>query len=280
MNGEEDVDGNGKSKGGKMKMPKVSFSPGKTGSFDVTAGRKEGSVPSRNGDKDITFQNGSKEDKTKFGKLKLPKIEFTSPYSGAEDDTEMNMKLVKKDESLGTDGENNGGKNKSSKISLPGFKKKVGKGEEEETGQVVSSKARKEMLMEREGSESPTPKISIGFVSGRLKGQTEADLTHTDEMRGERSRRETDSREKSPRFKVPKFSLSPLSTGILHISPERSPRGSKSSLQCSGEDEASTGIRIQLPSVGFSSPHTSEEQAASTSKKGTVTAVTKSSKHT
>ncbi|KAJ8414596.1 hypothetical protein AAFF_G00037980 [Aldrovandia affinis] len=282
LNGEEDADGDGKSKGGKLKMPKVTFSPGKMGSFDVTGSGSgsEGSVSNVNGEKDMTFQNGSKEDKSKFGKLKLPKIEFSSPYTknvAGEEDTEMSMKLVKKDESLGTDRENKGIKSKSSKITLPGFKKKAGKGEEAQSSQVVSSTARTEMLTERGGSESPTPKISIGFVSGRAKGQAEADTAGAD---GDRNRKETDSRERSPKFKVPKFSLSPRSTGILHITPESSPQGSKSSLQCAGEDEASTGIRIQMPRIGFSTQQTSEERIVTTSKEGSVTVVTKSSKYT
>uniref|UniRef100_A0A4W5P0G7 AHNAK nucleoprotein n=1 Tax=Hucho hucho TaxID=62062 RepID=A0A4W5P0G7_9TELE len=91
---EGDVDGDDKSKGAKLKMPKVTFSPGKTGSFDVTL-KGEGSSSSLNGEKDPTFQNGSKEDKAKLGKLKLPKIEFSSPYSKigtkGEEETQDNV---------------------------------------------------------------------------------------------------------------------------------------------------------------------------------------------
>ncbi|XP_034147856.1 neuroblast differentiation-associated protein AHNAK [Esox lucius] len=263
METEGNLDGH-KSKGAKLKIPKVTFSPGKNSSFDI---KGEGSSSSLNGEKDPTFQNGSKEDKAKSGKLKLPKIEFSSPYSktgSGEDDLEMNAKLVK--ESSGPDGETKRPKGKSGKISFPGFKKKTSKGEEESQGNVVSSSARTEML-DRDSSESPTPMASMSFVSGNSRGQVEA----------ESSKQQTEGGLQSTWFKAPKFNLKPHSTGILHITPEGSPRGSISSLQ--GLDEMSGTFRLQMPSMGFSTQEVSEEHVTTT-KEGTVTVVTKTTKHT
>ncbi|CDQ66169.1 unnamed protein product [Oncorhynchus mykiss] len=252
---EGDVDGDDKSKGAKLKVPKVTFSPGKTGSFDVTL-KGEGSSSSLNGEKDPTFQNGSKEDKVKLGKLKLPKIEFSSPYSiigSGEEDLEMSAKLV--NESSGTDGETKGTKVKLGKMSFPGFKK-TAKGEEETQDNVVSSSARTEML-DRDSSESQTPMVSIGFSS----------------------KKEMEEGEQSTWFKAPKFNLKPHSTGILHITPEGSPQGSRSSLQYQGLDETAGTFRLQMPSMRFSTHEVSEENVTTT-KKGTVTVVTKTTKHT
>ncbi|XP_064830395.1 LOW QUALITY PROTEIN: neuroblast differentiation-associated protein AHNAK-like [Oncorhynchus masou masou] len=264
---EGDVDRDDKSKGAKLKMPKVTFSPGKTGSFDVTL-KGEGSSSSLNDEKVSTFQNGSKEDKAKFVKLKLPKIEFSSPYSKigrGEEDLEMSAKLVK--ESSGTDGETKRKKVKSGKMSFPGFKKKTSKGEEETQDSVVSSSARTEML-DQDSSESQTPMVSIGFVPGKSRGQAEA----------ESSKKELEGKQ-STWFKAPKFNLKPNSTGILLITPEGSPQGSRSSLQCQGVDETAGTFQLQMPNTGFSMQEVSEENITTT-KEGTVTVVTKTTKNT
>uniref|UniRef100_A0AAZ3S1Q4 AHNAK nucleoprotein n=1 Tax=Oncorhynchus tshawytscha TaxID=74940 RepID=A0AAZ3S1Q4_ONCTS len=264
---EGDVDRDDKSKGAKQKIPKVTFSPGKTGSFDVTL-KGEGSSSSLNGEKVSTFQNGSKEDKATFVKLKLPKIEFSSPYSkigSGEEDLEMSAKLVK--ESSGTDGETKRKKVKSGKMSFPGFKKKTSKGEEETQDSVVSSSARTEML-DQDSSESTTPMVSIGFVPGKSRGQAEA----------ESSKKELEGKQ-STWFKAPKFNLKPKTTGILLITPEGSPQGSRSSLQCQGVDETAGTFRLQMPSTRFSTQEVSEENVTTT-KEGTVTVVTKTTKNT
>ncbi|MBN3311169.1 AHNK protein, partial [Amia calva] len=301
FNGEAEKDSreeDGKSKAGKLKMPKVTFSPGKTGSFDVTlngsgsAGSKKEEVSGTrvNSRSSPAFQNGSQEDKSLFGKLKLPQIEFSSPYpkvGGGEGDAEMSMKLVKTEDASGSDAESKGMKFKSPKISFPGFKKKMG--EEEKSGALVSSKARTEMVLmepeEREGSESP--KVSIGFVSGRVRGDpksTGAAGSYVTAKTGSRDKesgdkRETEVKDKSPRFKIPKFSLSPRSTGILHITTEGSPKSSRDSLQRSEDEERSSGFKMQMPRIGFSAQHTSEEQTV-TAEEGSVAIVTKTSKHT
>nr|XP_015196476.1 PREDICTED: periaxin isoform X1 [Lepisosteus oculatus] len=294
VEGEDEEEEEGKSKGGKLKMPKVTFSPGKTGSFDVTlngsgsAGSKKGerSGSQVNGESDLTFQNGSQE--AKFGKMKLPKVEFSSPYSkgmSGEGDAEMSMKLVKSEDSSGMEGDGKGAKYKSPKITFPGFKRKPGKEDgEEKAGALVSSKARTEMVLlepdQREASESPKPKVSIGFVSGRGRGDPKSAVaTGSDPALKMGAEGNVDSKDKSPRFKIPKFSISPRSTGILRITEGGSPQGSRDSLQRSEEEERSSRFKIQMPRIGFSTQHASEEPVVTT-KEGNVVVVTKTSKHT
>ncbi|XP_058860859.1 neuroblast differentiation-associated protein AHNAK-like [Acipenser ruthenus] len=306
VNGEADGDegegeGEGKSKSGKIKLPKVTFSPGKTGSFDVTlngsGGKKgEGSGPHVNGESDPTFQNGSQEDKAKFGKLKLPKIEFSSPYTKeSEGDAEMSMKLVKTEELSGADGEGKGMKFKSPKLTFPSFKKK-GKGEEEKPDALVSSTARIEMALLESGDKKTTessskPKVSIGFFSGRSRGEYAEESSSSDRvptLRGvqggeeDTSKRKTEGKEKSPKFRLPKFSLSPKSKGVLEISSEASPQGSRDSLQQTKDVASSGGFKIQMPRLGFKTSqevHTSEEQIVTAEDEGGVVVGAKTLKH-
>ncbi|MGH0114927.1 UNVERIFIED_CONTAM: hypothetical protein FKN15_065851 [Acipenser sinensis] len=303
-NGDEgEGEGEGKTKSGKIKLPKVTFSPGKTGSFDVTlngsGGKKgEGSGPHVNGESEPTFQNGSQEDKAKFGKLKLPKIEFSSPYTkGTEGDAEMSMKPGKTEETSRDDGEGKGMKFKSPKITFPGFKKK-GKGEEEKPGTLVSSTARTEMALLESGDKITTessakPKVSIGFVSGRSKGEytVESSMSATcsesggvPTLRGVQGvdEQKTEGKEKSPKFRLPKFSLSPRSKGILEIASEGSPQGSRDSLQQTRRFESSGGFKIQMPRLGFKTSqevHTTEEQTVTVEESGVVVG-SKTLKHT
>lgn len=191
-------------KTGKLKMPNVTFSSGKAGLFDETLSESD----------DVTSPNlnDDKDDKAKFAKVKMPKVEFFSPYSKdkiEEEETSMNLRK----ETLWDVKET-----QASKISISGVKKTTERHERKgEVSVLVSSKARTEMLEERESSESPIPSAGFGSVS----------------KSGERG--------ETTWFKVPKVTLSPHSTGFLQITPEGSPRGSRSSLPCSGE-EASGGF--------------------------------------
>uniref|UniRef100_A0A8C2DTL2 Uncharacterized protein n=1 Tax=Cyprinus carpio TaxID=7962 RepID=A0A8C2DTL2_CYPCA len=226
---EDEVETEGKSKTGKLKLPKVTFSSGQRGSSDVT--------PSGSDDGTGLSLNGGKDEKSMFGKLKLPKVEFFSPYSkdaSEEEEMETSLKLRKEPS----------GESKESKVEV----RKI--------STIVSSKARTEMLAEREGSESPVPTVSAGFVS----------VTKSEE------------REETTWFKVPKVTLSPHSTGILNISPESSPKGSKSSLPCTSE-EASGGFYVKMPSVEFLTREMPSEHLI-TKKEGTLTVVTKTTKYT
>ncbi|KAK7160855.1 hypothetical protein R3I93_008504 [Phoxinus phoxinus] len=234
VNLEQEVETEGKSKTGKLKLPKVTFSSGQRGSFDVT--------PS--GSDDGTSLNGDKDEKAMFGKLKLPKLEFFSPYSKEtvqEEEMETSMTRLRKETS---------GESKESKET------KSISGTVRETDTLVYSKARTEMLAEREGSESPIATVSTAFVSVK----------------------KSEERQETTCFKVPKFTLSPHSTGILHITPESSPKGSKSSLHCSSE-EASGGFYVKMPSLEYLTHEMSSEHLI-TKTEGTRTVVTKTTKYT
>ncbi|XP_016318707.1 neuroblast differentiation-associated protein AHNAK-like isoform X2 [Sinocyclocheilus anshuiensis] len=247
---EDEVETEGKSKTGKLKLPKVTFLSGQRGSFDVTpSGSDDGTGPSLNGDK---------YEKSMFGKLKMPKVEFFSPYSkDASEEEEMETSLKLRNEASGESKESKESKTISGTMSFPGLRKKTEKDEEvRKINTIVSSKAKTEMLAEREGSESPVPTVSAGFVS----------VTKSEE------------REETTWFKVPKVTLSPHSTGILNITPESSPKGCKSSLPCSSE-EASGGFYVKMPSVEFLTREMPSEHLI-TKTEGTLTVVTKTTKYT
>ncbi|XP_049922479.1 neuroblast differentiation-associated protein AHNAK-like isoform X2 [Epinephelus moara] len=181
----------GEQTGGKTKMPKVSFSPGKSGSFDVTL-KGEGSSSSLNGEKDASLHKGSKDDKGTFsGKIKLPKVELTSPY-GKMEDTGLSVKLGKDSSPGEAEGDTKGFK-KSGKMAATGVSEEFSK-------DVVSSHARTDML-DRDSSESPAS-FTMEFSSAKVQAWREVDSQS----------RESEERESSSWFKVPKFSLKPHST--------------------------------------------------------------------
>ncbi|XP_073671945.1 uncharacterized protein prx [Paramisgurnus dabryanus] len=226
--GEEEVETQKKTKTSMLKLPKVTLSPGKTGSFEVT--------PTGSDDRTSQPLNGHKDDNTKLVKLKFPKVEFFSPYTGEKEKTETATKLRKE-----TSGD--GKESKSGKMLFSGVKKKTGKDEDELReggGGLVYSKARTEMLEEHETCEE---------------------------------------REETTWFKVPKVTLSPHSTGLLHVTPNESPKGSKTSLSCSGE-EAIGGFYVKMPSVEFSTHEMSSEQLVTETKEKNVSVMTKTTTYT
>uniref|UniRef100_H3BEN6 Periaxin n=1 Tax=Latimeria chalumnae TaxID=7897 RepID=H3BEN6_LATCH len=79
----------------KLKLPKVALSSGKSGSLDISV-NGTGQVNGRS----ETFQNGSPESRINLGKIKLPKVELSSPYAkGKESDAELSSKLESKQKS-------------------------------------------------------------------------------------------------------------------------------------------------------------------------------------
>ncbi|XP_036070566.1 neuroblast differentiation-associated protein AHNAK isoform X3 [Oryzias melastigma] len=165
-----------KSRGLKMKMPKVKFSPAKSGSSGVK------------GDKEDKDASPHKDDKGTFGgKLKLPKVELTSPYG----------KMAAGEENKGARLE------KEADRGLPA--------PAESAGDVVSSQARTEML-DRDSSESPEG-FNMEFSSAKVQMWSDS--------------KGTEERESSSWFKVPKVTLKPLSSGFLQITPEGSPQAQR-----------------------------------------------------
>uniref|UniRef100_A0A3Q2E7V8 Periaxin n=1 Tax=Cyprinodon variegatus TaxID=28743 RepID=A0A3Q2E7V8_CYPVA len=165
-----------KLKGAKIKMPKFSFSSGKSGSADVPT-KGDGSSSSLNGEKDASPCKDSKDDKGAFGgKIKLPKVVFTSPYSkmttGDKIEKDLSSEVVKGD--LNTF-------ETTSKMS---------------SKEVVSSHARTEML-DRDSSESP---VVLGAESTSTNVQMWSEV-------------EAEEKESTSWFKIPKFTLKPHATG-------------------------------------------------------------------
>lgn len=177
-------------------MPKGSFSPGKSESFDVTL-KGKGSSSSLNGEQDASPHKGSKDSKGTFsGKIKLPKVEFTSPYgktAAGEEDTEMSGKLGRDSSRVEVWEDTKGLKVRSGKMTFAGFS-------EELMEDVVSSHARTDML-DRDSSASPAS-FTMEFSSTKAQAWSEV----------ESKSRVSEERESSPWFKVPKFNLKPHST--------------------------------------------------------------------
>nr|XP_023968190.1 periaxin isoform X1 [Chrysemys picta bellii]XP_042696404.1 periaxin isoform X1 [Chrysemys picta bellii]XP_042696405.1 periaxin isoform X1 [Chrysemys picta bellii] len=231
-------------KGSKLKLPKLGFS--KTEVPDLGTSGK-GSASQLNGGEagELSLQNGSQDSKAKLGKIKLPQVEFSSPYKATEMDPEMNLKLVRAEEAkneahVSTFMALKAAKFKSPKITFSGFKKKEG----EQAGNVVSSAARTEMALlekgERDQDAKPeTSKISLGFTS-KSKGEYNVE------------RGELDGREKSPKFKFPKLAFSPKTRGVLEVTSEQQEKGGSSQGEGEKGPGALEGFKIRTPKLGFS----------------------------
>ncbi|XP_043975967.1 neuroblast differentiation-associated protein AHNAK isoform X1 [Gambusia affinis] len=229
-----------KSKGAKIKIPKVSFSSGKSGSADVTS---KGDSSSVNGEKAETHH---KDDKGTFGgKIKLPKVEFTSPYSKMASGDKMGK------DSSEVKGDLQGAETPD-KMALE---------------EVVSSHARTEML-DRDSSESP-----LGF--GAEFTSTKAQMWSEVESRS----REGEEKESTSWFKVPKFTLKPHATGFLQITPEGSPQAQRRG-ELGGEVDVSGSFCLHTSGLDFASQQMSEEHQISSTEEGTVTTVTKTTRIT
>ncbi|XP_062818194.1 periaxin isoform X1 [Anolis carolinensis] len=168
-----EVNGNLEEASSKLKVPKLGFST------------TEESAQQNGEQAEVSLQDGSQESKGKMGKIRLPQVELSSPSKVAETDHELNLKLVRAEETKEDTHGSGGGtfsalKFKSPKITFSGFKKRNG---EMEPGAVVSSAARTEMA-------------SLEMGEAGSKG------------------------ERSPKFRFPKLALSPRSHGVLEITPE------------------------------------------------------------
>ncbi|XP_048837130.1 protein AHNAK2 [Brienomyrus brachyistius] len=158
-------------------------------------------------------------------------------------------KQGKKDRVFGADREKAGIR---SNITSREVTEKVGKGKEEIVKPV---KSRTEM--ERQSSESPIPKLSLGFFSGRATGEAEyTTVTKREGQCGEVTKQEI-SKGKSSLFKVSEFKLNMSS--ITRMTPESSPQSSRDSLQRPKNDEPRSSYKMQMPSVGFSSHTTPKD---------------------
>lgn len=177
-------------KGGNITTPQVSISPDKSGSFNVAGS-------SLNGEQDRSPLKSTTDNKQALsGKIKLPKVEFTSHYGKTTAKREgMGLKM-ERDSTPEKDDKTQGQKGQPGKVALAGFA-------EEPTEDVVSSLARTDLL-DRDSSESPTG-FTMEFSS--TKAQAWGDV--------QSKSWESDEKESSSWFKVPKFTLKPHSTGKM-----------------------------------------------------------------
>nr|XP_033810115.1 periaxin [Geotrypetes seraphini]XP_033810117.1 periaxin [Geotrypetes seraphini]XP_033810118.1 periaxin [Geotrypetes seraphini] len=282
VNGEYDVslkeEGNAelspddKGKVSKLKLPKLGFSTSKPESLDINV---NGTGPSSsstqiNGEHDSSFQDS----KVKLGKLKLPNVEFSSPYKTKEADTEMSQNLVKtEDEAFFSTFK--APKFKAPKLTFSNFKKKAEKGEElDASGNLVASSARTEMASLEKGGDGDNkigrPKISLGFIPSKSKGEYTVDNSgiplesgtsrEVTKVKGV-GQSEIEGKDKSAKFKLPKLSLSPKSKGKLEIRNEQEEQEKRGCFQELEEERPSGGFMISVPQVGFTTEeHAFEEQ--------------------
>ncbi|XP_078097778.1 uncharacterized protein LOC144511363 [Mustelus asterias] len=184
----------------KLKLPKVNFTPVKIPTVDISLSGPGSSVAVKPGDTSGLHINGESESQGMIGKIKLPKVEFSSPYQKAKDgDSEQSLELVKTEMLLSKDdagpqsgsdqsfktssprvngGAVRGGKVKGPKITLSGFKKKgherAQEDEDAEASKLVTSTARTELALLESGGDAGHTKTSksksVGFTSGKFKG--------------------------------------------------------------------------------------------------------------
>uniref|UniRef100_A0A1A8HQY9 Periaxin n=1 Tax=Nothobranchius kuhntae TaxID=321403 RepID=A0A1A8HQY9_NOTKU len=240
-----------------IKMPKVSFPSDVSGSYDF-APKDDGSESSFNGESEATPYKGSKDDRGAIsGKIKLPKVEFSSPYSKMAAGAEKAEMKDRKGKDSSTMGDVKGLHTKPAQMIHTSDTVESSK-------YVVSSHARTEML-DRDSSESPVS-FSTEISSTRIQTRKEAAI------------REVGAEEKeSSWFKVPKITLKPHTSGFLQITPEGSPQA-----QRRGEIAGDTDISgsFCLHSTGLDCSTQSEEHHVSSTEEGTVTMVTKTTRIT
>ncbi|XP_038641687.1 neuroblast differentiation-associated protein AHNAK-like [Scyliorhinus canicula] len=287
----------------KLKLPKVSLAPVKMPTVDFTLSGPGSAVALQPGDASGFQVNGESElagSQGVIGKIKLPKVEFSSPYHKVKD-SELSLQLVKTEMMLSKEdagplsssgpsfktssprvngGDVRGAKVKGPKITFAAFKKKRAPEEEDpEAANLVTSCARTELaLLESSGDAGHSKSKSIvGFSSGKFKGMYSvqgaasalSDSGKGSKLRGtaggqSEEKDESEIKDKSAKFKLPKFSLGPKSKGVLDPSSAEYQNNIVSELQLEDEESAARHFQFQMPRVGFTTvyheEHSSEEK--------------------
>ncbi|XP_053328749.1 periaxin [Spea bombifrons] len=229
--GETEAETSADGKFSKIKFPKLGFSS-RAGEEDtrVNGAGASGHV---NGEHEGSAQNGSQEGGVvKIGKLKFPKVEFSSPYKAKEGDSEIHLKLVKADDPDSKE-ETHESSFTSKFKSFSGFKKKD-KGEE----QLLSSSSRTETATKENVGEGEAKtgraKISLGFLSSKSKGEYTVDNSGID-----KDSADAENKEKN-RYKIPKLSLGPQS---------------ESEITTQAKEGAQDILTVSAPKVAFTTHH-------------------------
>ncbi|XP_048378339.2 neuroblast differentiation-associated protein AHNAK-like isoform X2 [Stegostoma tigrinum] len=280
----------------KLKLPKISFTPVKIPTVDVALGGPDSPVARKPGDASGLHVNGEGETAGMMGKIKLPKVEFSSPYLRAKDgDYEQSLQLVKTEMSVSKDdagaksssgpsprsssprvnGEDT--KGKGLKISFSGLQKKIHERDGEPDGlNLVTSNARTELvLLESSGdarhAKTNKSKPVVGFTSGKSKGMYAVQgtasglsdsgkvskLKSTTDGRGE-VKEESEMKDKSTKFKLPKFSLGSKSKGVLDVTTTEYENNVMSELQLEDDESTERHFKFQMPKVGFTTVYHEE----------------------
>ncbi|XP_048474250.1 neuroblast differentiation-associated protein AHNAK-like [Rhincodon typus] len=283
----------------KLKLPKISFTPVKIPTVDVALGGPDSPVAGKPGDASSLHVNGEGETAVSqgmMGKIKLPKVEFSSPYLRAKDgDYEQSLQLVKTEMSVSKDdagaksssgpsprsssprvnGED--AKGKGLKITFSGLQKKIHEGDGEPDGSnLVTSTARTELvLLESSGDARHTKtnksKSIMSFTSSKSKGMYSVQgtasglsdsgnvskLKSTTDGRGE-EKEESEMKDKSTKFKLPKFSLGPKSKGVLDVTTTEYENNVMSELQLEDDESTERHFKFQMPKVGFTTVYHEE----------------------
>ncbi|XP_032870378.1 neuroblast differentiation-associated protein AHNAK-like [Amblyraja radiata] len=243
----------------RLKLPRVSFTPVKSPSVNIMSGESPGVHV--NGDSEGSGSPG------KIVKIKLPKVEFTSPYQKVRDsDAELNLQLVKtevsasKDQSFETSspradrGEAKGSKMKGPKITFSGFRKKGGeKGpsdDETEVSTLVTSKARTELVLLDSRVGHSKSKSLLGFTSGKSKEPATASVPGKESKA--KSDQGSEGKDKSAKFKLPTVSLGSRSATVEY--------DNNAGWDGEGEDGATRHFKLQMPRVGFTATHQEQQE--------------------
>uniref|UniRef100_A0A3B3RNP6 Periaxin n=1 Tax=Paramormyrops kingsleyae TaxID=1676925 RepID=A0A3B3RNP6_9TELE len=255
-------------KSSKFKIPDLEISGSKgtkaesSGSTEHAGKTRASDAPSVSLDPEMGYE-GPKMPKVKKAVFVLlnPKAEMSQSFTSLSDEvtsvepaaakarapkSEMkwkedkeSTKQMKKDRVSGADREKAGIRSN--------ITEKVGKGKEE-----ISKPVKSRTETEQQSSQSPIPKLSLDFFSGRATEEAEyTTVTKREGQCGEISKG------KSSLFKVSEFKLNMSS--ITRMTPESSPQGSRDSLHCTKNDEPRRSYKMQMPSVGFSSHSTPKD---------------------
>ncbi|XP_051933958.1 neuroblast differentiation-associated protein AHNAK isoform X36 [Hippocampus zosterae] len=141
------------------------------------------------------------------GKVKLPKVEFTSPY-GKKAAGDASLEIATRLGKPSSSGEAPKGLQiKPGNVSFEGFV-------DESSKDVVTQHSRTQML-HQDSSASPAS-FTMEFSSSKVQTWSKGDI-----------KGDPQGIEAPPWFKVPKFTLKPHSTGFLQITPEGSPQAQR-----------------------------------------------------
>ncbi|GCB75057.1 hypothetical protein scyTo_0019716, partial [Scyliorhinus torazame] len=267
----------------KLKLPKVSLVPVEMPRVDFSLSGPGSAVTVQpggpaglrvNGDREVAGSQGV------IGKIKLPKVEFSSPYHKVRD-SEQGLQLVKTEASPSRDdagplpssgqsfhtspptvngGDVRGAKVKGPKITFPAFgKNRAAEEEGPEASNLVTSCARTELALLESGGDAGHSKSKsiVGKFKGMYSASALSDSGKEPKLKGGQGegKDEWEIKDKSAKFKLPKFSLGPKPK-VLEPSSAEYHNNIVSELQ--DEEPAARHFQFQMPRVAFTTVYHEE----------------------